>query len=75
MASLIEQKFGVRIGLTAVGELLARLGITPQKPLDIVELLKLALQDGSPPISRWHMNFTSNLPQGTPPSNVPAPPI
>src|SRR6202034_4183098 len=32
-AGLIERKFGVRLGLTAVGELLARLGLTPQKPL------------------------------------------
>jgi transposase len=32
-ASLIAQKFGVTLGLTAVGELLARLGLTPQKPL------------------------------------------
>jgi transposase len=30
---LIEQKFGIRLGLTAVGALLARLGLTPQKPL------------------------------------------
>jgi transposase len=33
VASLIEHKFGVRLGLTAVGELLAKLGLTPQKPL------------------------------------------
>jgi transposase len=33
VANLIEQKFGVRFGLTAVGELLAKLGLTPQKPL------------------------------------------
>jgi transposase len=32
-ASLIAQKFGVTLGLTAVGELLAKLGLTPQKPL------------------------------------------
>lgn len=32
-ADLIERKFGVRLGLTAVGELLAKLGLTPQKPL------------------------------------------
>ena len=30
---LVEQKFEVSLGLTAVGELLARLGLTPQKPL------------------------------------------
>ena len=33
VASLIEQKFGIRLGLSAVGELLAKLGLTPQKPL------------------------------------------
>ncbi len=33
VADLIEQKFDVKLGLTAVGELLARLGLTPQKPL------------------------------------------
>jgi transposase len=31
--SLIQQKFGLTIGLTAVGRLLAGLDITPQKPL------------------------------------------
>lgn len=33
VAELIEQKFGVKLGLTAVGKLLAKLGLTPQKPL------------------------------------------
>src|SRR5258708_35190732 len=33
VASLIEQKFGIDLGQTAVGELLAKLGLTPQKPL------------------------------------------
>ena len=33
VAQLIEKKFGKRLGLTAVGELLAKLGLTPQKPL------------------------------------------
>jgi transposase len=33
VASLIEQKFGIQRGRTAVGDLLARLGLTPQKPL------------------------------------------
>ena len=33
VASLIEEKFKVQLGLSAVGELLARLGLTPQKPL------------------------------------------
>lgn len=33
VVELIEKKFGLRLGLTAVGELLAKLGLTPQKPL------------------------------------------
>ena len=33
VAELIDQKFGVQIGLTAVGRLLAQLNMTPQKPL------------------------------------------
>jgi transposase len=33
VAELIEQKFGVKLGLTAIGKLLAKLGLTPQKPL------------------------------------------
>lgn len=33
VAQLIEQKFGIKLGLTAVGELLATLRLTPQKPL------------------------------------------
>ena len=33
VADLIERKFGLRLGLTAVGALLAKLGLTPQKPL------------------------------------------
>jgi transposase len=33
VADLIKRKFGVDIGLTAVGRLLAKMDITPQKPL------------------------------------------
>lgn len=33
VVELIEKKFGIRLGLTAVGALLAKLGLTPQKPL------------------------------------------
>ncbi len=33
VGALIAQKFGVRMGVTAVGRLLAELDITPQKPL------------------------------------------
>jgi transposase len=33
VAALIEQKFGMKLGVTAIGKLLAKLGLTPQKPL------------------------------------------
>ena len=33
VALLVEQMLGLRMGLTAVGRMLARLGLTPQKPL------------------------------------------
>jgi transposase len=33
VAVLIEQKFGIELGVTAVGALLAKLELTPQKPL------------------------------------------
>src|SRR5664280_1441521 len=47
VASLIERKFELRLGLTAVGELLARLGLTPQKPL------QRAYQRDPDAIDRW----------------------
>jgi transposase len=47
VAGLIERKFGIRLGLTAVGELLARLGLTPQKPL------QRAYQRDPEAIERW----------------------
>jgi hypothetical protein len=34
VAGLIAQKLGVKLGLTEFGELLAKLGLTPQKPLE-----------------------------------------
>ena len=46
-AMLIEQKFGVRLGVTAVGRVLARLGLTPQKPL------QRAYQRDPEAIERW----------------------
>ena len=33
VADLIERKLGIKLGVTAVGALLAKLGLTPQKPL------------------------------------------
>ena len=47
VVELIEQKFSVRLGLTAVGELLAKLGLTPQKPL------QRAYQRDPEAIERW----------------------
>ena len=47
VANLIEQKFGIRLGLTAVGELLAKLQLTPQKPL------QRAYQRDPEAIERW----------------------
>ena len=47
VALLIEQKFGTRLGVTAVGALLARLGLTPQKPL------QRAYQRDPEAIARW----------------------
>ena len=47
VAALIAQKFGVRIGVTAVGRLLAELDITPQKPL------RRAYERDPAAIKRW----------------------
>jgi transposase len=33
VSALIEEKFGIKLGVTAVGRLLAELDVTPQKPL------------------------------------------
>jgi len=47
VASLIEGKFGIRLGRTAVGDLFAKLGLTPQKPL------QRAYQRASAAIEQW----------------------
>jgi transposase len=47
VADLIEQKFDIRLGLTAVGALLAKLDLTPQKPL------QRAYQRDPVAIERW----------------------
>jgi transposase len=47
VAELIEKKFGVHLGVSAVGELLAKLGLTPQKPL------QRAYQRDAQAIERW----------------------
>ena len=47
VALLIEQMLGLTMGLTAVGKMLARLGLTPQKPL------QRAYQRDPKAIERW----------------------
>ena len=47
VALLIERKFGIRLGVTAVGALLAKLELTPQKPL------QRAYQRDPEAIARW----------------------
>ena len=47
VSDLIERKFGIRLGLTVVGEMLAKLGLTPQKPL------QRAYQRDPEAIERW----------------------
>src|ERR1700739_3080151 len=48
VASLIERKFGMVLGVTAGGELLAKLGLTPQKPLQRAKhLLSSVLASGN----------------------------
>jgi transposase len=52
---LIEQKFGVKLGVTAVGKLLAKLGLTPQK------LLQRAYQRDPEAIARWQQETYPRL--------------
>lgn len=47
VGELIGKKFGIRLGVSAVGELLAKLGLTPQKPL------QRAYQRDPEAIERW----------------------
>jgi transposase len=47
VAELVEQKFGVALGVTAIGRLLAELSITPQKPL------RRAYERDPAAIARW----------------------
>ena len=47
VSDLIENQFGIRLGLSAVGALLAKLGLTPQKPL------QRAYQRDPQAIERW----------------------
>ena len=59
VANLIEQKFDVRLGLTAVGELLAKLGLTPQKPL------QRAYQRDPEAIEKWRRETFPNIASGS----------
>jgi transposase len=52
---LIEQQFGVTLGVTAVGKLLAKLGLTPQKPL------QRAYQRDPEAIARWQQETYPGL--------------
>ena len=53
VAGLVEQKIHIRPGLTAVGELLAKLGLTPQKPLI------RAYQREPETIEQWQREWTA----------------
>ena len=55
VGKLIAQKFDVRLGLTAVGELFAKLGLTPQKPL------QRAYQRDPEAIEKWRRETFPNI--------------
>lgn len=55
VANLIERKFGVQLGLTAVGALLAKLNLTPQKPL------QRAYQRDPAAIERWQREIYPSI--------------
>ena len=55
VAELIARKFGFRLGLTAVGVLLAKLNLTSQKPL------QLAYQRDPEAIERWRRETFPNI--------------
>jgi transposase len=55
VADLIERKFDVRLGLSAVGELLAKQGLTPQKPL------QRAYQRDPEAIEKWRRETFPNI--------------
>ena len=50
VAELIERKFAIRPGVTAVGELLAKLGLTPQRPLQRPMRLRRGSANGILPL-------------------------
>jgi len=59
VTDLIEQKFGIRFGFTAFGALLAKLNLTPQKPL------QRAYQRDPVAIERWQREtYAGRVPPG-----------
>jgi len=55
VADLIERKFGIQLGPTAVGTLLAKLNLTPQKPL------QRAYQRNPEAIERWQREIYPSI--------------
>src|SRR5271157_4633942 len=55
VADLIERRFAIRLGLSAVGELLAKQGLTPQKPL------QRAYQRDPEAIEKWRRETFPNI--------------
>ena len=53
VAELVEKKFGIALGLTAVGELLARLGLTPHLSPFREKPLQRAYQRDPEAIEKW----------------------
>ncbi len=61
VADLIERKFGIRLGLIAVGELLAKLNVTPQKPLQRVSTRSGSDREMAARDIPGHRGFTAEL--------------
>ena len=55
VAALVQERFGVTLGVTAVGRLLAELGITPQKPL------RRAYERDPKAVARWEQETYPTL--------------
>ena len=55
VAALVQERFGVPLGVTAVGRLLAELGITPQKPL------RRAYERDPEAVARWEQETYPTL--------------
>jgi transposase len=55
VAALVQERFGVPLGVTAVGRLLAELGLTPQKPL------RRAYERDPEAVARWEQETYPTL--------------